>query len=393
MSEEHSDDFERARLANETESPPNVTPMIDDDEGSDAHALPPDPETATADDLVDEDTRESYANLVATRRFLETSEEDQRILRLQQAEITDLLERAEELGKNEYFDVKYFTTETKRVWEERELQDRTTTDAERPYAVRLFPNAEAAEHQRLLFLKLREDHALEDREELKRRHPLLFNRVVRDESRREVFKQAMEARREYQTSMQTQSALPLLLLQQRQQLQHVGQATNQAPSTTSCASSILNARKAPYSSGQAFNCLPEYIRRGVQRSAPVAKPRAASGESKPEDEWIQHVQAHMEAADQIVEGAALAVSPPKPPTLTEMLAAQDKQLVDLATREETRYKPLLESYFRYDAMVRGKLDKLAGDLGVRDDDLPPAAGALTVAAPPDESSSAPIVAL
>jgi hypothetical protein len=42
-----------------------------------------------------------------------------------------------------------------------------------------------------------------------------------------------------------------------------------------------------------------------------------------------------------------------------MLAEQQKQLVDLAAREESQYRPLLASYFAYDEAVRNKLEKMA----------------------------------
>lgn len=350
----------------EDESAPDTAAALDENgQDDDARAPPPDPETATADDLVDEETRESYANILATQRFVAMSEEDQRILRLQQAEIADLLERSEELGKNEYFNVSYFTSETRKVWQQREMDDRSTSNADRPNAVRLFPNAEAAEHQRALFQKLREDHSLEDREELKRRHPLLFNRVVRDEARREVFKSAMEARRQFNNTMQTQSALPLLLLQQQQQSGSNNSGALGATST-SCASSILNARKAPFTNGKGFQHLPEYIRGHVQQSASQCgqSPAGSTAGEQAKSEWVADVEERMIAANQIVDGVAPSLPPPKAPTLKEMLASQQKQLQDLATSEETTYKPLLESYFRYDAMVRGKLDKLAEDLGI-----------------------------
>lgn len=366
----HSEE-QRPAVSNDVPSDDDDAALPDVIDDGDARGQAPDPETATADDLVDEETRESYANILATQKFIATSEEDQRILRLQQAEIIDLLDRAEELGKNEYFDVKYFTTETSRVWKERELNDRDTTNEERPNAVRLFPNAEAAEHQRLLFQKLREDHSLEDREELKRRHPLLFNRVVRDESRREVFKSAMEARRQFQASQEHASSMPLLLQQQQHQLQIADKPAGNNTSS-SVASSILHAKKAPYSNGQAFHCLPDYIRGEVQRSAPSLQNQTNNSNGNVQKpEWVSDVEQQLEAADQIVTAATVSsavASPPKAPaTLREMLAAQDQQLRDLATSEETKYKPLLESYFRYDAMVRGKLDKLAKDLGIDED--------------------------
>jgi hypothetical protein len=366
-------------------APPSEIDDVDSPEfvdDGDARGPPPDPETATADDLVDEETRESYANILATQKFIATSEEDQRILRLQQAEIIDLLDRAEELGKNEYFNVTYFTTETSRVWQERELQDRNTTNEERPNAVRLFPNAEAAEHQRLLFQKLREDHSLEDRDELKRRHPLLFNRVVRDEARRDVFKSAMEARRQFQSSMEHSSSMPLLLQQQHHQLQIANQTIAPAGhgvqqiGNSSVASSMLHATKAPYSNAHPFHCLPDYIRGSVQRSAAQQEARSPSGTSQQKPEWVSDVEERMAAAGDIVAAAMdaspTAIEPPPkaPATLQEMLAAQGQQLRDLAISEETKYKPLLESYFRYDAMVRGKLDKLAQDLGIDDGTAP-----------------------
>jgi GrpB-like predicted nucleotidyltransferase (UPF0157 family) len=372
-------------------APPSEIDDVDSPEfvdDGDARGPPPDPETATADDLVDEETRESYANILATQKFIATSEEDQRILRLQQAEIIDLLDRAEELGKNEYFNVTYFTTETSRVWQERELQDRNTTNEERPNAVRLFPNAEAAEHQRLLFQKLREDHSLEDRDELKRRHPLLFNRVVRDEARREVFKSAMEARRQFQSSMEHSSSMPLLLQQQQHQLQIANQTIIPAShgvqqiGNSSVASSMLHATKAPYSNAQPFHCLPDYIRGSVQRSAAQQETRSSNGTTQQKPEWVSDVEERLAAAGDIVAAAtdaSPAIEPPPkaPATLQEMLAAQGQQLRDLAISEETKYKPLLESYFRYDAMVRGKLDRLAQDLGISEvaAPLPPQAAA------------------
>lgn len=296
------------------------------------------PALANPEDLVDDETRESFANIQATQAFIANSEEDVRILLLQQAEICDFLERADELAKNEYFDITYFTSETRKVWGEREDEDMNGSSADKPFAVRLFPNKGDKEKQVRLKEKLREDHALEDRDELKRRHPLLFNRVVRDESRRLMFKEALEARRQYSAlvehSIASGSHLPLL----------TASATH-ALKQDSCSSTILNATKGTHST-KPFGSLPDYVRVEVQRAAEAKEPTK---------DWKQAVAESMSAAEKVVE----KVTRPEGPSIATMLADQRKQLTALAEREETQYRPLLASYFAYDAAVRAKLDKLA----------------------------------
>lgn len=332
-----------------------------------------DPETATAEDLVDEDTREAYGNLRATIDFVANSQEDQRILLLQQAEIKDFLEHADD-AKIEYFNVAYWTGEAKKVWSERAnedshagLGDAMDTSASRPNAVRLFPSAIAAQAQEKLRERLKEDHALDDRDELRKRHPLLFNRVVRDESRRAVFSNAMEARRTYQSRMENPTSLPLLLQQHAaaQQQQQQGD-TNSGLSRVadSCASTSLHAIKAPSSKGKAFASLPQYIRHDVQ--SVVSETQANKFPNKRQaPPLLEAADSHMQEAERIVDtatGSPSATCPSedaKPPSLQDMLAQQRQQLQDLVLREETQYRPLLASYFAYDEAVRQKLDRMS----------------------------------
>lgn len=319
-----------------------------------------DPATATAEELVDEETRQSYNNILATQKFIATSIEEQRALMLQQAEIADLLERADELGKCEYFDVHYFTEQAKLCWKERELADASPTK-ERPNAVRLFPNQESVDRQRELRSRLREDHALEDREALKQRHPLLFNRVVRDESRRALFDSAVVARRNFETRSTVVDNSQLLLIegpQQRTPLLTASAANSEGPSSIqSCTVTLAKPTKAATYATKPFGSLSAHVRHGVQAAA-EAPPHLAAETVNVADLMIP--------AQKIVDGVCgnndASITPSaqiQPLTLQEMLKQQRNQLVELQKREETVYQPLLDRYFAFNETVKERLFSLA----------------------------------
>ena len=326
-----------------------------------------DPATATPEDLVDDETRQSYDNILATQKFIATSIEEQRALLLQQAEIADLLERADELGKCEYFDVRYFTEQAKLCWKEREMAD-AAPSVDRPNAVRLFPNQEHVDRQRELRNRLREDHALEDREALKQRHPLLFNRVVRDESRRALFDSAVMARRNFETRSATDTTQLLLLdgPQKAPALRTASAVHNDSNNSTShiqsCAVTLSKPTKAASYATKPFGSVAAHVRHNVQSAAEQSMSATSAG-----GETRVDVSELMSDAQQIVDrtcgvdsdSSTPVVPPAAPPTLQQMLSQQRTQLKELQERDETVYQPLLDRYLAFNEAVKERLFAMA----------------------------------
>ena len=318
---------------------------------------------ATPEELADEETRISYQNILNQQKFLSSSEEDSRLLTLQQMEIEDFLRRKDELGRIEYFDIHYWTEEAQKCWGERKSEDMSPT-RERPCAVRLFPSESAILKQKELRAKLNEDHALNDREELRKRHPLLFNRVVRDENRRALFQGAMEARRFYH-SQQHLRALPssgpsgsaAAAVDPLSSVRARGGST--VADTLEFPSSALTVLKANEATTKPFARAPYYIADSLHRVTDALEIR------NPLSKLSESVTEAMEVASKT---ASDATAPPLQPTeeksLIKLMEQQRMELEELRRRDECVYRPLLQRYFDYNEVVYHKLDRFAEQCGV-----------------------------
>ncbi len=316
--------------------------------------VPLDPGPTDADDA-DEETRVSYNNILETQRFIEMSAEDSRVLAVTQREMADLLDRVDELGKNEFFDVKYWTQSAAQCWQEREMNDRAGKGGD--CAVRLFPSESAILAQKQLRQRLDEDRSLVDRSEMAKRHPLLFNRVVRDESRRELFTSAMEASRAYSKS---------------NNLSVLAAAASGPGSPSKSLTSPLSRYTIPKvgMADQPFSSQPLYNTDSVAAASSSVMQKqkaetAARMQHVPEDAlpssavqaaYAENVSAASAAVEDVM---AKQEQQRRPQTLAEMVQQQQRDLVALAAREATVYQPLLSKFFEYNQVVYAKLDALA----------------------------------
>ena len=328
-------------------------------------ALPPvvvaPPTEISAEDDVDEETRQSYNNILETQRFIEMSSEDSRVLAVTQREMADLIDRVEELGRNENFDVKYWTQATSQCWRERELADRAGEGSE--CAVRLFPSESAILAQKQLRARLDEDRSLIDRSEMAKRHPLLFNRVVRDESRRELFSSAMEASRAF-----TKSNSSILSNNASSMSVSLGGGVGGCSRNTIPK---IGLGDHPFSSQPRYNATNVgAAATGIiqkQKNEQASKLQNASRSEVDVPLSLPPAKVVESAYDEQVTAATTAVAGTiakhelqrQPQTLADMIKQQQRELGELAKREETVYRPLSNKYFEYNQVVYAKLDALA----------------------------------
>ena len=285
----------------------------------------------------------AVAMLNEHRKLQRRENEELRMMQLTAQQLQEMTENESGMCDVEYFNSKYFSDETQKVWSERAAND---ASPESKHTVRLFGAESAilsqarATREAKAKAKAAGQHGDES---LALSHPLLHRRTMRNEERRAAFRAAALER----------------------------QAANEAPSMRNADASSLDHKSIYSPQRDLFGRNRPLVTFKGRAAAPAAltadeveEPQSPAGDVTIESSAMQSAAsaATLAPSDSTGLGGSNETAAPAPPqaprTLAEMLVDQQKSLADMKTSDEEVYKPVLDAFYRYDAAVHDKLGRI-----------------------------------